>query len=146
MTGTSKPALADAGFDRANPLQLTLRHVTGMGQKINLAIAGMAQIGVEAKLHQSELRSHFSALRQGDFDTWAGWIGENNAEHYLGLLQSDIGNVNYGRFSNPRYDQIMRTAQAEAQAAARNKCCRLKNWPWPTMRSCRYTLLPCAGW
>ena len=137
----ARALLADAGFDRANPLRLTLRHVTGMeGKKVNLAIAGMwRQIGVEAKLHQSELRSHFSALRQGDFDiAWAGWIGENNAEHYLGLLQSDIGNVNYGRFSNPHYDQIMRTAQAEAQAAARNELLRQAE----TLAVAEYAVVP----
>ena len=123
----ARELLTEAGFTPNRPLQLTLRHLTGLeGKKVNLAIAGMwAQIGVQAKLHQAEVRTHFADLRQGDFDVaWAGWIGENNAEHYLGLLQSNIGNVNYGRFSLPEYDAIMRQAQQQADRGERNRLLR----------------------
>ena len=61
-------------------------------------------------------------LRQGDFEVaWAGWIGENNPEHYLTLLQSDIGNVNYGRFKSAAFDQILREAQDMASLTERNE-------------------------
>ncbi len=119
----ARELLSAAGFSKDNPLQLTLRHVSGVeGKKVNLAITGMwKQIGVNAVLQQAELRNHFAELRQGDFDiAWAGWVGENNPEHYLTLLQSDIGNVNYGRFKNEAYDQILREAQAMASLSARN--------------------------
>lgn len=119
----ARDLLAAAGFDRTNPLRLTLRHVSGVeGKKVNLAITGMwRQIGVLADLQQAELRNHFADLRQGNFDVaWAGWVGENNAEHYLTLLQSDIGNVNYGRFADTRFDQIIKDAQTMANATDRN--------------------------
>ena len=52
---------------------------------------------------------------------WAGWIGENNPEHYLTLLQSDIGNVNYGRFHSAAYDAILADAQSMAGLTQRNQ-------------------------
>ncbi len=119
----ARDLLAAAGFDRSNPLRLTLRHVSGVeGKKVNLAITGMwRQIGVLADLQQAELRNHFADLRQGNFDVaWAGWVGENNAEHYLTLLQSDIGNVNYGRFADSKFDQMIKQAQTMANAADRS--------------------------
>jgi oligopeptide transport system substrate-binding protein len=121
--GVARALLAGAGYDASNPLKVTLRHVSGLeNKKVNLAITGMWQrIGVQAQLHQSELRTHFSDLRQGDFEVaWAGWIGENNAEHYLSLLQSDIGHVNYGRFTDATFDKLMHTAQQEADLHERN--------------------------
>jgi oligopeptide transport system substrate-binding protein len=115
--------LAEAGFDKTNPLTITLRHVSGTeGKKVNLAVAGMwRSIGVITTLHQAELKAHFADLRQGKFMVaWAGWIGENNAEHYLSLLQSDIGNVNYGRYQSSLFDELMRNAQNQADPEQRN--------------------------
>jgi oligopeptide transport system substrate-binding protein len=121
---TARELLAEAGFTTDNPLQLVLRHVNSVeGKKVNLAITGMwKQIGVDAVLQQAELRNHFADLRQGDFQVaWAGWVGENNPEHYLTLLQSDIGNVNYGRFKLAAYDEILHSAQSMADLSDRNK-------------------------
>jgi oligopeptide transport system substrate-binding protein len=120
----ARALLQQAGFDKNSPLKLVLRHVNGVeNKKLNLAITGMwKQVGVQAVLQQADLRNHFADLRQGEFDiAWAGWIGENNPEHYLTLLQSDIGNVNYGRFESAGYDQILQDAQAMASLTQRNQ-------------------------
>ncbi|MEM7077469.1 MAG: peptide ABC transporter substrate-binding protein [Pseudomonadota bacterium] len=118
----ARALLAEAGYNTANPLRLTLRHMSALeNKKINLAITGMWRaIGVQTQLQQADVRTHFTALRQGDFDVaWAAWVGENNAEHYLSLLRSDIGNVNYGRFADDRYDALM--AQVSLLAEARRR-------------------------
>ncbi len=123
----ARALLSAAGFGADRPLELTLRHVTGAEQKkVNLAITGMwRRLGVRAQLHQSELRNHFGDLRQGDFEVaWAGWVGENNAEHYLSLLQSDTGDVNYGRFKLAAYDALMQRAQNTAAQDERNELLR----------------------
>jgi oligopeptide transport system substrate-binding protein len=115
--------LQAAGFDEANPLEITLRYVSGTeAKRTNLAIAAFwKRIGVVTQLHQSELKVHFADLRQNDFQVaQAGWFGENNAEHYLGLLVSDTGGVNYGRYDNPAFDAVMARARAEANLATRN--------------------------
>ena len=61
------------------------------------------------------MNAHFADLRQGDFDVaWAGWIGESNAEHYLGLLASDVGDVNYGAYHSAKFDQLIGQARTHA--------------------------------
>ena len=121
----ARQLLAQAGFESG--LEVTLRHVNGIeNKKVNLAISGMWKaIGVKVKLQQADLRGHFADLRQGSFDVaWAGWVGENNAEHYLSLLQSDIGNVNYGRFKNQTFDDVMAQVQLAKDVQSRNALLR----------------------
>ena len=115
--------LASAGYGPDEPLEITLRYIAGGDtKKTFVAIASFwKSIGVRTKLHHSELKVHFSDLRQNSFQVaQAGWIGENNPEHYLGLLDSRTGDVNYGRYVNTRYDALMDAALAEADVAARH--------------------------
>ncbi len=115
--------LKDAGYDDDNPLILKLHYAAGSeNKKVNLAIMGMwNQIGVTTSLLQSDLKTHFGTLRQNDFQVgWAGWIGENNAEHYLELLDSTIGDVNYGRYNNSLFNQSINQARSVSKVADRN--------------------------
>ena len=120
-TARARQLLTEAGFP--DGLTVTLRYFDSADAKrTNLAIASFwKQIGVTASLHSSELKVHFSDLRQADFDVaQAGWVGENNAAHYLDLLVSDAGNVNYGRFENPDYDSMMELARSYPGITERN--------------------------
>ena len=80
----AKALLAEAGYGPANPLTITLRHVSNTeAKRTNLAIASFWKpLGVAVQLHQSELKVHFSDLRQGDFDV---------AQHSLNLRE--CGNI-----------------------------------------------------
>lgn len=123
----ARELLAEAGYDRSNPLEITLRHVSGTENKrSNLAIAAFwRSLGVVTRLHQSELKAHFSDLRQGNFQVaMAGWFGESNPEHYLGLWRSDTGDVNYGDYANDEFDRQMARAAAEADLEKRNALLR----------------------
>jgi len=114
--------LAAAGHTPDKPLHVTLRYFEGADAKrTNLAIAAFwKDIGVVTELHHSELKVHFSDLRQGDFQVaQAGWVGENNPAHYLELLVSDAGNINYGRFRNDAYDSLMAEARRLPRIADR---------------------------
>lgn len=118
----ARELLSEAGYP--DGFAITLRHVSNLeNKKVNLAIAGMWRaIGVDVKLQQADLRTHFGDLRQGDFNVaWAGWVGENNAEHYLSLLQSDIGSVNYGQFSHQTFDALMAQVRNEKDRMLRNQ-------------------------
>lgn len=118
----AKALLAAAGYGPDNPLEVTLRYYDeGDGKRTNVAIASFWRaLGVHTRLHHTELKVHFSDLRQGDFDVaQAGWVGENNPAHYLDLLVSDAGNVNYGRFSNTEYDALMAEARRLPEIADR---------------------------
>jgi oligopeptide transport system substrate-binding protein len=122
-TERARRLLSEAGYDSDNPLHVTLRYYEGaLAKRTNLAIASFWKtIGVQTELHHSELKVHFTDLRQGDFQVaQAGWIGENNPAHYLDLLVSDAGNVNYGRFHDPAYDALMDRARRLADIGERN--------------------------
>ena len=119
---TARTLLAAAGYGEDNPLEVTLRHIAGDDNKtVQVAIASMWKaIGVSTRLHHADLASHFAALRQGDFEVAeAGWFGENNPEHYLELLMSATGEVNYGRFQDADYDSLMQRAKATVSLAER---------------------------
>ena len=120
----AKALLEAAGYGPEQPLQVTLRYYDdGDGKRTNLAIASFwRQIGVSTRLHHTELKVHFSDLRQGDFQVaQAGWVGENNPGHYLDLLVSDAGGINYGRYSNRAYDKLMNEARQQADVEVRHR-------------------------
>ena len=110
----ARALLQEAGFDADHPLEVTLRYMAGPdNKKVQVAIAAMWKaVGVSTQLHHAELNAHFAALRQGDFQVaQAGWFGENNPEHYLELLMSATGDVNYGRFADAHVDALMQQAK-----------------------------------
>jgi oligopeptide transport system substrate-binding protein len=123
----ARELLAAAGHGPDNPLTVTLRYVSGTETKRTmLAIAAFwKEIGVRTELHHAELKVHFSDLRQGNFEAaMAGWFGENNPEHYLGLWATGTGDVNYGAYSDPAFDRHLAAAAAEADLARRNALLR----------------------
>jgi oligopeptide transport system substrate-binding protein len=123
----ARSLLEKAGHGPGNPLQITLRYVSGTETKrSNLAIAAFwNEIGVRTRLHQSELKVHFSDLRQRNFQVaMAGWFGESNPEHYLGLWKSDTGDVNYGGYANAAFDARMNRAAGVADLTQRNALLR----------------------
>ena len=118
----ARSLLDDAGHGPGNPLAVTLRYISGdESKRVQVAIAAMwKDIGVATTLHHTELKSHFADLRRGNFEVaQAGWFGENNPEHYLNLLVSDTGDVNYGRFASEAFDALMARAHAEPDLARR---------------------------
>ena len=118
----ARELLAHAGYGPTKPLKLQLRYISGNdNKKAHVTIAAMwKDIGVDTELFHSELKVHFAELREGQFQVaQAGWFGENNPGHYLGLLRSATGNVNYGRYANARYDSLMNQADRTANLPAR---------------------------
>ena len=106
--------LLEAGFSEDNPLELTLRYISGTASKqVHVAIAAMWQeVGVATTLHNTELKVHFTDLHGGDFEVaQAGWFGENNPEHYIELLWSKIGGMNYGRYTSEAFDELIELAK-----------------------------------
>ncbi len=119
---TARTLLEEAGYGADSPLRITLRYIAGAdSKKVQVAIAAMWKaVGVETALHHAELNAHFAALRHGDFQVaQAGWFGENNPEHYLELLMSATGDVNYGRFADAEVDALMLEAKATAELGTR---------------------------
>lgn len=124
----AKELLAEAGYGPDKPLEFTLRYNTSENHKrIAVAVVSMWKaIGVKAELFNSEVKVHYADLKQGDFQVArAGWIADyNDAQNFLYLLETRTGANNYGRYSNPEYDQLMLDAEVTADLNKRSEMLR----------------------
>lgn len=122
--------MASKGYTPEKPLTLQLKYNTNDNhQRVAVAIASMwEQIGVKAELFNSETAVHYDSLRAGDYDVGrAGWLLDysdpSNTLDLLttGIKQGDVMNWgnNYGRYSNPEYDALVKQAAAEEDLAKR---------------------------
>ncbi len=124
----AKRLLKEAGYSKDKPLKFTLRYNTSENHKrIAVAVASMwKSIGVQAELFNSEVKVHYAELKQANFDVArAAWIADyNDAQNFLYLLETRTGANNYGRYSNPEYDQLMLKAEVTADLKARSALMR----------------------
>jgi len=124
----AKALLKEAGYGPDNPLKFTLRYNTSENHKrIAVAVVSMWKaIGVQAELFNSEVKVHYADLKQGDFQVArAGWIADyNDAQNFLYLLETRTGANNYGRYSNPEFDQLMLDAEVTADLQKRGELMR----------------------
>ena len=120
----ARKLLQEAGYSEENPLEITLSYFTGAENKqVYVAIASMWQeVGVKVTLHHAELKVHFTSLAAGEFEVaQAGWYGESNPEHYIELLWSGIGSINYGRYKSEEFDRLLEDAKNTVDSAERAK-------------------------
>jgi oligopeptide transport system substrate-binding protein len=108
--------MEEAGYTADKPLELQLKYNTNENhQRIAVAIAAMWEpIHVKVELFNSETSVHYDALTAGDYQVGrAGWIMDyNDPVNMLDLLKSGTGN-NYGRYSNPKYDELLAKAAVD---------------------------------
>jgi oligopeptide transport system substrate-binding protein len=119
----AKKLLADAGFDKSNPLEFTLLYNTSENhKKIATAIQSMwkKDLGVKVTLENQEWKTYLDTRRQGDFDvTRAGWCGDyNEASSFLSLMQSN-NSSNDPKYNSKEYDAVMAEAMAATSDAER---------------------------
>jgi oligopeptide transport system substrate-binding protein len=78
-------------------------------------------IGVKAQIAPYDSQIHYNMLRKRDFDVaWAGWIADyRDAKNYLTLFQTATTDLNYGGYSNPRFDALVDLSDNEADPARR---------------------------
>ncbi|MCE0557882.1 ABC transporter substrate-binding protein [Motilimonas sp. E26] len=107
----AKALLAEAGYNKDNPLKFSLLYNTSENhKKVAIAVSSMWKkgLGVEAKLENQEWKTYLDSKKQGNFSVArAGWIADyNEASSMLSLLESDNGN-NDGKYNSPAYDKLM---------------------------------------
>lgn len=80
------------------------------------------ELGIHVELRQLEMKVYFQAQTSLDYDTCrSSWIGDyNDPNTFLDMFMSNNGNNRTG-WKNPRYDALLRQANAQKDARAREK-------------------------
>lgn len=117
--------LKDAGYDKANPLQLTiLYNSSGINKRLAVAIQAMWKqtLGVDARLENQEWKTYLQTRRQQQFDVLgASWCGDyNEASAFLSLMESQ-NSSNLYQFNDTAYDNIMHQALMAPSKAKREQ-------------------------
>ena len=112
----AKKLLAEAGYGPDKPLNITLSYNTSDNHKrIAVAIAAMWKpLGINVSLVNAEVKVHYANLREGAFEVArAGWLADfNDPVNFLDLLKTGI-EMNYGRWSNEKYDALLDQASTQ---------------------------------
>lgn len=119
--------LAEAGFGPGkDKLKVEIRfNMTDNNRATVVAIAEQwKKLGIETSQIHTDAKTHFAHLRDGgDFDVArAGWIADYaDPQNFLFLLESDAVGLNYARYKNADYDDLMRRAATETNMEERIK-------------------------
>ncbi len=120
----AKELLAEAGYDKSNPLKFSLLYNTSENHKKNaVAISSMwkKSLGVNVTLENKEWKTFLDDKREGNYEvSRAGWCGDyNEPSTFLSLMQSN-NSSNEPKYHSEAYDAIMNKALNSTSDAERN--------------------------
>ena len=105
--------LEAAGFGPDNPLRFEYTH---RNTRDNPRVAPRLQSDwseiapwVQADIGGVEAQIHYANMRAGDYQVGdGGWVADyNDPQNFLFLFETRSGPLNYPRYSNPRYDELV---------------------------------------
>jgi oligopeptide transport system substrate-binding protein len=119
----AKALLAQAGYGPNNPLTFDYNYQNQTDARL-VAVAFQSmwkEIGASVRLVPSESQVHYNLLRKQQFAAaWSGWVADyRDAKNYLMLWETSAADLNFGRYSNPKYDSLMAQSDAERDPGRR---------------------------
>lgn len=121
----SKRLLEAAGYGPDNPFKFEFIHrsTDDNPKAAPVAQSNWAEIApwVEPTIIKQDTKVLYARLRQSDFQVSDGaWVADfDDPINFLYLLDSQTGQQNYGRYSNPEYDTLLAKSNAELDLAKR---------------------------
>jgi oligopeptide transport system substrate-binding protein len=112
----ARAIMRELGYGPDNPLRFEYRYRDGVdNRRVAIAMASMwRDIYAEVDMINTEVKTHYADLQEGNFTAGdAGWVGSVPI-YYMRLLESRMGQLNYGSYSNPDYDALIHAANHEA--------------------------------
>ncbi len=121
----ARSLLEEAGYGPGNPLnfEFIYRSTDDNPKVAPVAQANWQEIApwVRADILKQDTKVLYARLRQSDFEAADGaWVADfDDPINFLYLLDSTTGQQNYGRYSNPEYDNLLARASQERDLDAR---------------------------
>ncbi len=115
----AKALLMEAGFGPDHPLEFEyVYRNTGDNPRVAPAVqADWNDIAswVHVTISGTETQILYADLRAGEFEVGdGGWIADyNDAQNFLYLMETKTGQMNYSRYSNPEYDDLVERSNNE---------------------------------
>ena len=137
----ARSLLEEAGFGPDNQLTFEFIHrsTDDNPKAAPVAQANWNEIApwVDAQILRQDTKVLYARLRQSDFEVADGaWVADfDDPVNFLYLLDTDTGQQNYGRYSNPEYDALLaeasrtRDLQARAEIFADAEAMMLEDYP-----------------
>lgn len=124
----ARKLLKEAGFGPNHPLEFTFSY---RNSRDNPRVAPVVQQNwreinpdwVKVQIVGSDVQINYDKMQRGDFEIGdAGWVADyNDARNFLYSYETSAGEMNYGKYSNPQFDTLLKQADFEKDANKRKE-------------------------
>lgn len=121
----AKKLLMEAGYGPDKPLSFTFNY-RNSGDTPRMAPVvqqNWREIApwVQVEIVGLDVQVHYEKLRQGDFEVGdGGWVADfEDAKSFLFNFTTKAGEMNYAKYSNPKFDELMSQADNERNSQKR---------------------------
>ncbi|WP_025563561.1 ABC transporter substrate-binding protein [Psychromonas sp. SP041] len=122
---TAKKLLAEAGYNKSNPLKFSLLYNTSENhKKLAVAIASMWKktLGVEVTLENQEWKTYLETKKQGNFEaSRAGWCGDYNEPSTFTSLMEGSNTTGGIHYQSAAYDELIKRGIEATSAEERTQ-------------------------